>query len=100
MPSQPGGLVWFDEPAPPRASEQLSRERIVAAAIALADADVRGEVTMRAVAARVGSSTPMSLYRYVGSKDGLTDLMVDEVYGELKVPQGEWRTGLRGLGLS
>src|SRR5690349_9894115 len=56
-------LVWFDEPAPPR-SEGLSRERIVAAAIALADADVRGEVTMRAVAARVGSTTPMSLYRY------------------------------------
>jgi len=100
MTSQPGGLVWFDEPAPPRGSEQLSRERIVAAAIALADADVRGDVTMRAVAARVGSSTPMSLYRYVGSKDGLTDLMVDEVYGEITVPQGDWRTGLRGLGLS
>ena len=32
-----GGLVWFDEPAPPRATEQLSRERIVAAAIGLAD---------------------------------------------------------------
>jgi AcrR family transcriptional regulator len=92
-------LVWFDEPTPPR-GEQLSRERIVAAAIALADADVRGEVTMRAVAARVGSSTPMSLYRYVGSKDGLTDLMVDEVYGEIEVPAGEWRASLRGLGLS
>ena len=98
--SQPGGLVWFDEPAPPRGGEQLSRERIVVAAIALADADVRGEVTMRAVAARVGSSTPMSLYRYVGSKDGLTDLMVDQVYGEITVPRGDWRTSLRGLGLS
>ncbi|HLU59791.1 MAG TPA: TetR/AcrR family transcriptional regulator C-terminal domain-containing protein [Pseudonocardia sp.] len=93
------GLVWFDDPAPPR-GEQLSRERIVAAAIALADEDVRGEVTMRAVAARVGSSTPMSLYRYVGSKDGLIDLMVDEVYGEITVPAGEWRTSLRGLGCS
>jgi AcrR family transcriptional regulator len=92
-------LVWFDEPAPPR-GEQLSRERIVAAAIALADADVRGDFTMRAVAARAGSSTPMSLYRYVGSKDGLTDLMVDEVYGEIEVPAGDWRASLRGLGLS
>jgi AcrR family transcriptional regulator len=98
--SSQSGLVWFDEPAPPRGSEQLSRERIVTAAIALADADVRGEVTMRAVAARVGSSTPMSLYRYVGSKDGLTDLMVDELYGEIAIPQGDWRTSLRGLGLS
>ncbi|MGH3585884.1 MAG: TetR/AcrR family transcriptional regulator [Pseudonocardia sp.] len=100
MSSQSGGLVWFDEPAPPRGTERLSRERIVAAAIALADADVRGEVTMRAVAARVGSSTPMSLYRYVGSKDGLADLMVDEVYGAVAVPAGDWRSGLRGLGLS
>ena len=100
MPSHSGGLVWFDGPAPPR-GERLSRERIVAAAIALADADVRGEVTMRAVAARVGSSTPMSLYRYVGSKDGLADLMVDEVYGEIEVPPpGDWRACLRGLGLS
>jgi AcrR family transcriptional regulator len=101
MTPRPGGLVWFDEPAPPRGGEQLGRDRIVAAAIALADADVRGEVTMRAVAARVGSSTPMSLYRYVGSKDGLTDLMVDEVYGEIEVPaSGDWRACLRGLGLS
>jgi AcrR family transcriptional regulator len=99
MTPRPGGLVWFDEPVPPR-GEQLSRERIVAAAVALADADVRGEVTMRAVAGRVGSSTPMSLYRYVGSKDGLADLMVDQVYGEISVPPGDWRDRLRGLGTS
>jgi AcrR family transcriptional regulator len=96
-----GGLVWFDEPPPPRATERLSRERIVAAAIALADDDVRGEVTMRAIAARLGSRTPMSLYRYVGSKNGLADLMVDEVYAEISVPgDGDWRTKLQGLGRS
>ena len=97
----PGGLVWFDEPPPPRATEQLSREKVVAAAIAVADADVRGEVTMRAIAARLGVRSPMALYRYVGSKDGLVDLMVDEVYGEIRVPaSGDWRECLRGLGLS
>jgi AcrR family transcriptional regulator len=96
-----GSPVWFDEPARPRATEQLSRERVVAAAVALADADVRGEVTMRAIATRLGSRTPMSLYRYVGNKDGLADLMCDEVYGEIAVPaSGEWRACLRGLGLS
>jgi len=96
-----GGLVWFDEPPPPRATEQLSRERIVAAAIALADADLRGEVTMRAIAARLGVRSPMGLYRYVGSKDGLTDLMVDHVYGEIRVPPpDDWRDCLRGLGRS
>ncbi|MER6049036.1 TetR/AcrR family transcriptional regulator [Streptomyces sp. NPDC001793] len=94
-----GGLVWFDEPAPPRATEQLSRERIVAAAVELADDQVPGEITMRALAARLGVRSPMALYRYVGSKDGLVDLMTDQVYGRITVPRGEgWRPALRGLG--
>ena len=94
-----GGLVWFDEPAPPRATEQLSRARVVAAAIGLADDEPGGEITMRAVAARLGARSPMALYRYVGSKDGLTDLMADQVYGQLAVPRGGgWRPALRGLG--
>jgi AcrR family transcriptional regulator len=94
-----GGLVWFDEPAPPRATEQLSRARIVAAAIELADDQPGGEITMRAVAARLGARSPMALYRYVGSKDGLTDLMTDQVYGQLAIPRGAcWRPALRGLG--
>ncbi|MEU2365248.1 TetR/AcrR family transcriptional regulator [Streptomyces noursei] len=95
----PGGLVWFDEPAPPRASEQLSRARIVAAALELADEQLPGEITMRALAARLGVRSPMALYRYVGSKDGLVDLMIDEVYGQMTVEQGQgWRDALRGLG--
>lgn len=97
----PGGLVWFDEPSPPPATEQLSRERVVAAAIVIADESVSGEITMRAIASRLGSRSPMALYRYVGSKDGLTDLMVDEVYGEITVPPpGDWRSCLREMGAS
>ena len=96
---QSHGVVWFDEPQP--SAGRLSRDRIVEAAIELADADVRGEVTMRAVATRLGSSTPMSLYRYVGSKDGLTDLMLDRVTAEIVVPaEGTWQERLRGLALS
>lgn len=99
--STPGGLVWFDEPPPPRATEQLSREKVVAAAMSVADDGVRGDVTMRAVAARLGVRSPMAIYRYVGSKDGLVDLMLDEVYGEIAVsPAEDWRESLRGLGLS
>jgi AcrR family transcriptional regulator len=98
-PASAGGLVWFDEPAPPRATEQLSRERIVTAAIGLADREARGEITMRAVAAALGARSPMALYRYVGSKDGLADLMVDQVYGLVVVPRGQgWRPALHGLG--
>ncbi len=95
----PHGVVWFEEP--PQAAGRLSRGRIVDAAIELADADARGEVTMRAIATKLGSSTPMSLYRYVGSKDGLTDLMLDRVNGEITVPaDGPWQERLRGLALS
>jgi AcrR family transcriptional regulator len=95
------GLVWFDEPAPPRATEPLSRERIVAAATELADEEVSGEITMRTLATRLGVRSPMALYRYVGSKDGLADLMADDVYGQLTVTRGDgWRAALHSLGTS
>lgn len=85
-------LIWSSpEPAPRRS---LGRERIVAAAVALAD---RGEpVTMKAVAAALGDYTPMALYRHVGSKDGLVDLMLDAVAGEVPVPSPgpDWRADL------
>ena len=94
-------MVWFDEPPPPRATPQLSRDRIVAAAIDLADRQASGEITMRALAADLGVRSPMALYRYVGSKDGLSDLMADQVYGQISVPRGQgWRPALRGLGTS
>jgi AcrR family transcriptional regulator len=96
-----GGLVWFDQPPPPRATPQLSRERVVAAAIELADRQPTGEITMRALAAELGVRSPMALYRYVGSKNGLADLMADQVYGQLTVVRGDgWRPALRGLGRS
>jgi AcrR family transcriptional regulator len=95
------GLIWFDHPGPSGTTEQLSRDRIVAAAMALADSEPGGDITMRAVAARLGVRSPMALYRYVGSKDGLSDLMVDEVYGLIAVPAGQgWRHALSGLGRS
>lgn len=95
------GIVWFDEPAPPRGTEPLSRERIVAAATELADEEATGEITMRTLATRLGVRSPMALYRYVGSKDGLADLMADQVYGQLTMTRGEgWRPALRSLGTS
>jgi AcrR family transcriptional regulator len=94
-------MVWFDEPPPPRATPQLSRDRIVAAAVGLADRQASGEITMRALATELGVRSPMALYRYVASKDGLSDLMADQVYGLITVPRGDgWRPALRGLGRS
>jgi AcrR family transcriptional regulator len=93
--------VWFDEPAASAAAEPLSRERIVAAAIELADQEATGEITMRMLASKLGVRSPMTLYRYVGSKNGLADLMVDHVYGLITVPAGEgWRPALHALGTS
>jgi hypothetical protein len=67
----------------------------------LADRQAAGEITMRALATDLGVRSPMALYRYVGSKDGLSDLMADQVYGQISVPRGHgWRPALRGLGTS
>lgn len=58
----------------------LTLERIVDAAIVLADRDGLDAVSMSRVAKELGAST-MALYRYVDAKDELLQLMVDAVYG-------------------
>jgi AcrR family transcriptional regulator len=76
----------------------LGRDEIVAAAIAVADADGPDAVTMKAVAGRLGPFTPMALYRYVHSKDDLVDLMLDAAIGTVPVPErpgSDWRADLR-----
>jgi AcrR family transcriptional regulator len=73
----------------------LSLDRIVAAAVAVADADGLGAVSMHRVAQELGSSA-MSLYRHVSSKEELLDLMVDASYGRPPptAPGEDWRAGL------
>jgi AcrR family transcriptional regulator len=94
-------LVWdLPEPTGRGSGPALSRERIVRAALAIADTDGPAAVTMRRLATGLGSSTPMSLYRYVGNKHGIEDLMLDTVYGEIVLPaehSGDWRADLSAL---
>ncbi|MFI6690626.1 TetR/AcrR family transcriptional regulator C-terminal domain-containing protein [Streptomyces sp. NPDC050433] len=59
--------------------EGLSRERVVRAAIALADAEGLAALSMRRVAAEFGTST-MALYRHVPSKGELVRLMSEAVF--------------------
>ncbi|MET8689819.1 TetR/AcrR family transcriptional regulator C-terminal domain-containing protein [Streptomyces sp. NPDC004732] len=89
--------VW-DRPEPPTRPVPLDRERIVAAAVALADEGGLEAVSLRKVAARLDAG-PMRLYRYISSKEELFDLMVDEVYAEIRPEEqpGDWREALRGL---
>lgn len=61
-----------------------SRAEITAAAVALADAEGFSKVSMRGVAAALGTGAA-SLYRYVASRDELLELMIDHVYGELEL---------------
>ncbi|MBE8522703.1 TetR/AcrR family transcriptional regulator C-terminal domain-containing protein [Amycolatopsis sp. H6(2020)] len=95
-------LIWH-HPEPPGRKNALTRASVVRAAIEVADAGGVAALTMRTVADALGVSTPMSLYRYVLNKDGLVDLMLDEVSAEVPVPAGpggDWRADLRGLALS
>lgn len=73
----------------------LSLERIVRAAVELADAEGLASVSMRRVAQSLGFTT-MSLYRHVPGKAELVALMRDEVMGELAAAHAhsgsDWRT--------
>ncbi len=99
--SGPAALIWT-QPAPPPRQRSLDREAIVAAAMALADEAGPGALTMKKVAGRLGPYSPMALYRYVHSKDGLVDLMLDAAAAEIEVPTRpgrDWRSDLRTLAL-
>lgn len=74
-------LAWGVATNPQRGPKrEMSVERIVDAAVELADADGIGAVSMAAVAAALGF-TPMSLYRYVSAKDDLLLLMQEQATG-------------------
>ena len=76
----------------------LSKERVVLAAIEIADAEGLAALSMRRVAAGLGAAT-MSLYRHVRSKDDLLMAMVDVVFARYPLParEGNWRVELESL---
>lgn len=92
--------IW-ERPEPPSrpALSPLSRERIVRAAIELADQDGLAAVSLRKVGAALDAG-PMRLYGYLSTKEELLDLMVDAVYAEIVLPAppaDDWRATLRLL---
>ncbi|WP_068056704.1 TetR/AcrR family transcriptional regulator [Nocardia xishanensis] len=91
-------LLWDTGHRPSRGPKPtLTLDRIVEAAVRVADTEGLAAVTMRRVATELGTGT-MSLYRYLPGKAELLDLMLDRVQqppeGEL-APEG-WREALRG----
>jgi len=97
-------LMWGMCERPSRGPKpSLTVERIVEAAIDLADADGITALSMRQVATKLNVGT-MSLYRYVPSKAELIDVMLDRVYGEqvadMPDPKVGWRKGLEQIARS
>ncbi|WP_433295777.1 TetR/AcrR family transcriptional regulator C-terminal domain-containing protein [Actinoplanes sp. CA-030573] len=94
--SRPGVGTVVAGPVP-RRDHELTRPRIVATAIAIADEEGFAELSMRRLAGRLGVST-MALYRHVPSREELTLAMIDAAMGELPLPArhppGGWRAAL------
>lgn len=77
----------------------VTRDEIVAAGLAIADAEGLDGVSMRRVAQDLGVGT-MTLYSHVAGKDELLELMHDEVMAEVVVPgelPADWRAALAAL---
>jgi AcrR family transcriptional regulator len=73
----------------------LTRERILRAAISLADRDGIESLSMRKLGQRLGVEA-MSLYNHVRNKVDMLDGMVDVVFGEIELPASgeDWRTAM------
>jgi AcrR family transcriptional regulator len=92
-------LLWGLRETPRRGRKPaLTAADVTGAAIAVADAEGLGAVSMARVAAELGNST-MALYRYVKSKDELLTLMSDAALEDPpELPaDGDWRSGLKLL---
>src|SRR3954465_526873 len=79
----------------------LSRERILGAALDLADEAGVEALTMRRLGEELGVEA-MSLYKHVANKDDLLDGMVDLVFAEIELPRDddEWRPAMRARAVS
>ena len=69
----------------------LTRERVIDAAIRVAERDGLAELSMRRLAAELGAGT-MSLYNHVADKEDLYDGMVEHVLSPVRISDDvDWR---------
>src|SRR4051794_21534783 len=90
--AQPGGSAG---------REPLSRERVLRAAVGLADDAGLEALSMRHLAQELGV-VPMALYKHVASKEELLDGMVDVIVAEIDPPVDGtgWKDAVRQRVLS
>lgn len=88
--------VWTRPRRQRREQPALSREQIVSEALRLLDAEGMAALSMRRLGTRLGA-VATAVYWHVANKDELIELVVDEVYGEMDVPEvddpASWREG-------
>jgi AcrR family transcriptional regulator len=92
--------IWMrPERSPIGRPAQWSRAQITEIALRVADADGLDAVSMRRVAAELGTGAA-SLYRYIETREDLLDLMTDATGAEYQLapPTGDWLTDLLGFG--
>lgn len=97
-------LLWGAGDRPARGPRPaLTLDRIITAAVGIADAEGLTALSMRRLATDLGTGT-MSLYRYVPGKAELLDLMLDHVLGEPPADDGttdgepaDWRAALGAM---
>jgi AcrR family transcriptional regulator len=85
-----------DPGAGPGPRGRLSRERVLHAAVAVADDGGIAGLTIRSLAQALGVK-PMSVYHHVANKDEILDGIVDVVFSEIALPTigADWRGELR-----
>ena len=85
----------------PESRAPLTRERVLGAAVLLADEDGIESLTMRELGLRLGVEA-MSLYNHVANKDDILDGMVDLVVSEIDLPSDavDWKEAMRRRAIS
>ncbi|MDW5327710.1 TetR/AcrR family transcriptional regulator [Plantactinospora sp. KLBMP9567] len=84
--------VWLRPPrSPGRSGPPLHRDRIVAAAVELLDREGVAGLTMRRLAERLGAGST-TLYWHVTNKDDVLDLALDQIFGEVLLPEPDSTT--------
>ena len=85
-----------EQPGRDNARIPLSRQRVLHAAMTVADAGGIAALTIRSLAHELGVK-PMSLYHHVANKDEILDAVVDIVFSEIESPATptDWRSAIR-----
>jgi AcrR family transcriptional regulator len=80
---------------------RLSRERVLDAAIKLADAGGLGSLSMRKLGHELGVEA-MAIYYHFANKEQVLDGIVDLVFGEIELPEAgtDWKAAMRHRAIS